>query len=131
MRTSPAETAAAATSDIFTSTFLVGHVGAPFVIGLAVGYFAKKMLRTTLFLAGAAIVLLFVAEHYGIVNITEAKLQEAASATKQAVQSSGGMLIDRLNSFTNMGSDNATTLVQNGVSGVGAIGGFFLGFKLG
>jgi len=41
-------------TDIFSSTFLIGNVGAPFVIGLAVGYFAKKMIRTALFLGGAA-----------------------------------------------------------------------------
>jgi uncharacterized membrane protein (Fun14 family) len=36
-----------------SSAFLLGNVGAPFVIGLAVGYFAKKMLRFALFLGGA------------------------------------------------------------------------------
>ena len=105
------------TADIFSSTFLIGNVGAPFVIGLAVGYFAKKMLRTALFLGGAAIVLLFVAEYYDIINITDTKLQEAASAATEAAKSSGGFLVDRL-----------TRITSKGASGVG---GFFVGFKLG
>jgi uncharacterized membrane protein (Fun14 family) len=107
----------APSTDIFSSAFLIGNVGAPFVIGLAVGYFAKKMLRTALTLGGAAIVLLFVAEYYGIIDITDAKLQHVASAATEAAKSSGGFLVNRLTSIT-----------SKGVSGVG---GFFVGFKLG
>ena len=55
-------------TDIFPSEFLLTNVGAPFVIGVAVGYFAKKMLRVALLLGGAAIVLLFMSEYYGVSN---------------------------------------------------------------
>lgn len=105
------------TTDIFSSTFLLGNVGAPFVIGMAVGYFAKKMLRTALFVGGAIIVLLFVSEYYGIVDITDANLQSAANAATEAAKNSGGFLIDRL-----------TRITSKGISGAG---GFFVGFKLG
>jgi len=115
MNTQPVD--AASSTDIFSSAFLLGNVGTPFVIGLAVGYFAKKMLRTVLFLGGAAIVLLFVAEYYDIIDITDEKLQHAASAATEAAKSSGGFLVDRLTSVT-----------SKGASGVG---GFFVGFKLG
>lgn len=115
MNTQPVD--AASSTDIFSSAFLLGNVGTPFVIGLAVGYFAKKMLRTVLFLGGAAIVLLFVAEYYGVIDITDEKLQHAASAATEAAKSSGGFLVDRLTSVT-----------SKGASGVG---GFFVGFKLG
>jgi uncharacterized membrane protein (Fun14 family) len=108
---------AASSTDIFSSIFLIGNVGAPFVIGLAVGYFAKKMLRTALFLGGAVIVLLFVAEYYDIIDITDEKLQHAATAATEAAKSSGGFLVDRL-----------TRVTSKGVSGVG---GFFVGLKLG
>ncbi len=110
-------TDAALSSDIFSSTFLVGNVGAPFVIGLAVGYFAKKMLRTALFLGGAVITLLFAAEYYDLVDITDEKLQHAATVATEAVKGSGGFLVDRLTSIT-----------SKGASGVG---GFFVGLKLG
>jgi uncharacterized membrane protein (Fun14 family) len=115
MSTHPVE--ATSSSDIFSSAFLIGNVGAPFVIGLAVGYFAKKMLRTALFLGGAAIVLMFIAEYYDIIDITDEKLQHAASAATEAAKSSGDFLVDRLASIT-----------TKGVSGVG---GFFVGLKLG
>jgi len=108
---------AAPANDIFSSAFLIGNVGAPFVIGLAVGYFAKKMLRTALFLAGAAIVLLFVAEYYGVINISDADLQHAANTATEAAKSSGGFLVNRLTSITSQG--------------VSAAGGFFVGFKFG
>ena len=107
----------APTNDIFSSTFLIGNVGAPFVIGLAVGYFAKKMLRTALFLGGAAIVLLFVAEYYNIINITDAELQHAANTATEAAKQSGGFLVDRLTRITSKGASGAA--------------GFFVGFKLG
>jgi uncharacterized membrane protein (Fun14 family) len=115
MSTHPVE--AASSTDIFSSAFLIGNVGTPFVIGLAVGYFAKKMLRTALFLGGAAIVLLFIAEYYDIIDITDEKLQHAASAATEAAKSSGDFLVDRL-----------TSISTKGVSGAG---GFFVGFKLG
>jgi uncharacterized membrane protein (Fun14 family) len=103
--------------DLFSSSFLIGNVGAPFVIGMAVGYFAKKMLRITLFVSGAAIVLLFAAEYYGIVSISDADLQHAASSATNAAKSSGDFLVHRLSSIT-----------SKGVSGAA---GFFAGFKLG
>lgn len=104
-------------TDIFSSPFLVGNVGAPFVIGLAVGYFAKKMLLMALFLGGAAIVLLFASEYYGIVHISETELQHAANAATDAAKSSSDFLVARL-----------STITAKGVSGVA---GFFTGFKLG
>ena len=108
---------ASTSTDIFSSTFLLGNVGAPFVIGLAVGYFAKKMLRTALFLGGGAIVLLFISEYYGITHISDMQLQQAANTAADAAKSSGGYLVERLSGIT-----------SKGVSGVA---GFFTGFKLG
>lgn len=104
-------------NDIFSSTFLIGNVGAPFVIGLAVGYFAKKMLRTALFLGGAVIVMMFIGESYGIIDITDAELQNAANAATKAAKDSGSFLINRLSVIT--------------TRGVSAVAGFFAGFKLG
>lgn len=104
-------------NDIFSSTFLVGNVGAPFVIGLAVGYFAKKMLKTVLFIAGAAIVVLFVAEYYGITSVNDIHLQNAASAATDAAKNSGSFLISRLSHIT--------------ARGISAVGGFYFGFKMG
>jgi uncharacterized membrane protein (Fun14 family) len=103
--------------DILSPTFLVGNVGAPFVIGLAIGYFAKKMLRTALFLAGAALVVLFVAEYYCITSVNDIHLQNAASAATNAAKDSGSFLVNRLSHIT-----------AKGVSGVA---GFYLGFKMG
>lgn len=104
-------------TDFFSQDFLIGNVGAPFVIGLAVGYFAKKMLLTALFLGGAAIVLLFVGEYYGITEISDLQLQQATDAATDAAKQSGGFLVERLSSITS--------------KGVSAAGGFFVGFRLG
>ncbi|MEB4593533.1 FUN14 domain-containing protein [Candidatus Thiothrix sp. Deng01] len=104
-------------SDILSSAFLLGNVGAPFVIGLAVGYFAKKMLRLALFLGGAAIVLLFVTEYYGITEMTDEKLQSAATAATGIAKQSGGFLMERLSHITS--------------KGVSAVAGFFVGLKIG
>ena len=104
-------------TDIFSSDFMIGNVGTPFVMGLAVGYFAKKMLLMTLFLCGAAIVLLFVSEYYGITEISDLNLQQATDSATEAVKQSGDFLVKRLSGITSRG--------------VSAAGGFFVGFKLG
>ncbi|MFI3219675.1 MAG: FUN14 domain-containing protein [Methylococcales bacterium] len=107
----------APSTDIFSSAFLLSSVGAPFIIGMAVGYFAKKMLRTALFIGGAAIVLLFVSEYYGVVQINDAGLQHAADVATDAAKSSSHFLVARLSSITS--------------KGVSASVGFFAGIKLG
>lgn len=104
-------------TDILSSTFLLGNVGAPFVIGLAVGYFAKKMLRMALFLGGAAIVLLFITEYYGITEMADDKLQHAANAATGLAKQSGGFLMERLSHITS--------------KGVSAVAGFVVGLKIG
>ena len=108
---------ALSSNDIFSSDFMIGNVGTPFVMGLAVGYFAKKMLLITLFLCGAAIVLLFVSEYYGITEISDLDLQQATDSATEAVEQSGDYLVKRLSRITS--------------KGVSAAGGFFVGFKLG
>ncbi|MGJ0515614.1 MAG: FUN14 domain-containing protein [Methylomicrobium sp.] len=108
---------AASDNDIFSAPFLLGNVGTPFVIGMAVGYFAKKMLKTALFIGGGLIVLMFAGEHYGIVSVNGAQLEHVADAATQAAKDSGSFLVDRLSTIT--------------TRGVSAVAGFSLGFKLG
>ena len=104
-------------TDIFPSEFLLTNVGAPFVIGLAVGYFAKKTLRMALFLGGAVIVLLFISEYYGVIILSRDKFGEVVNEATGGVKSFGNFLVTRLGSIT-----------SKGVSG---LGGFFVGLKLG
>jgi uncharacterized membrane protein (Fun14 family) len=101
----------------FPSEFLLTNVGAPFVIGLAVGYFSKKMLRVALLLGGAAIVLLFTSEYYGVMSLSRDKLGKVVTEATGGVKSFGDFLVTRLGSITS--------------KGVSAIGGFFVGLKLG
>lgn len=103
--------------DWLSSQFLMGSVGAPFIIGLAVGYFAKKALKVALFIAGAVIAALFAAEYYGISVINDDSLQQAASAAGGVVKQSGGYLMERLSHITS--------------KGVSASVGFVAGLKLG
>jgi len=105
------------TQDIFSAPSLIGNVGAPFLLGIAVGYFAKKMLRTALFLGGGIVVILFVAEYYGVVHISDTQLLHATDVAADAAKSSSDFLLERLSRFT--------------VKGVSATAGFVLGFKMG
>lgn len=89
--------------DYLTTDFLLGNVGAPFLIGLAVGYFAKKMFRTALFLGGAIIVGLFVAEYYGFTHISDSNLQSAASTAGQMAKTFGDFLMERLSHISSKG----------------------------
>jgi uncharacterized membrane protein (Fun14 family) len=103
--------------NIFSPDFLLVNICAPFAIGLAVGSFANKMLRTALFLAGAALVVLFVAEYYGITSVNDIHLQNAASAATNVAKDSGSFLVNRLSHIT--------------AKGVSATGGLYFGFKMG
>ena len=104
-------------TDIFPSELLLTNIGAPFVIGLAVGYFSKKMLRVALFLGGAAIVLLFISEYYGVIILPRDKFGDVVNGATGGVKSFGDFVVTRLGS-----------IASKGVSGVG---GFLVGFKLG
>jgi uncharacterized membrane protein (Fun14 family) len=104
-------------NDFLSFDFLMGHVGAPFIIGMAVGYFAKKMIRFALFIGGAAIVLLFISEYYGVATLNDNQLQHATDAVTDAAISSGNFLVQRLSSITSRGISGAV--------------GFFAGFKMG
>jgi uncharacterized membrane protein (Fun14 family) len=115
MNETPVNTAAG--TDLLSSDFLLGNVGAPFIIGAAVGYFAKKMLKVALFIGGAAIVLMFVGEYYHVIDISDDQLQNAAETVAQGAKDSGGFLVDRLTRITS--------------KGVSAVGGFAVGFKFG
>ncbi|MCX7073274.1 MAG: FUN14 domain-containing protein [Methylococcales bacterium] len=103
--------------DIFSTPSLIDNVGAPFILGLTVGYFVKKMLRIALFLSGGIVVILFIAEYYGVVNITDTQLLHATDIAASAAKDSSDFLLDRLSRFT--------------VKGVSATGGFVIGFKMG
>lgn len=103
--------------DWLSSQFLLGDVGAPFIIGIAVGYFAKKALKIALFVGGAAIVATFVFEYFGIIDISDEHLKSAADTAGGAVKSTGGFLMDRLSRITSRG--------------VSATVGFVAGLKLG
>ena len=100
-----------------TTNYMLTDVGAPFIIGLAVGYFAKKALKIALFLGGMAIVLLFVTEYYGITEVSDEGLKHVATAASDVAKQSGGFLVDRLSHITG--------------KGLSAVAGFFTGLKFG
>lgn len=105
-----------ASFDFLSTAFLFPNVGAPFLVGLAVGYLAKKALKLALFFGGAAIVLLFVSEYYGVVQINDQALEHAAQATADAASQSGSFLYQRLSELQWKGGS--------------AIAGFLAGLKL-
>lgn len=106
-----------ASLDVFSAAFLIPNVGAPFLVGLAVGYFAKKVVKIALFMGGAAVVLLFVAEYYGITKVDEQALHQSAQTAVDLASQSGNFLYDRLSHLTWKGGS--------------AVVGFLAGLKLG
>lgn len=103
--------------DIFSNAFLIDNVGSPCFLGIAVGYFAKKMFKTVLFLGGGITVILFVSEYYGVVKVSDSQLLHATNMATQLAKNSSDFLMERLSHFT--------------VKSVSATGGFALGFKMG
>ncbi|HCT98895.1 MAG TPA: hypothetical protein DF614_02110 [Methylococcaceae bacterium] len=102
--------------DILSSTALMGNVGEPFLLGFAVGYFAKKMLRFLLFLGGGIVVILFAADYYGVIHLSDSQLLHATDVAAGAAKKSSDFLLERLSQFT--------------AKGMSASGGFLLGFKM-
>ena len=97
--------------------FLLGNVGMPFIIGLAVGYFAKKTLRIALFMGGLAIVIMFATEYYGFTNLSDEGLKGATSLVVNSMQTFFGFLTERLSHITSRG--------------LSAVAGFAAGLKFG
>lgn len=106
-----------ASLDVFSAAFLLPNVGAPFVVGLAVGYFAKKVFKIALFVGGAAVVLIFIAEYYGIARVDEQALHQSAQTAVDVASQSGNFLYDRLSHLSWKGGSAAV--------------GFLAGLKLG
>lgn len=100
-----------------SGSLLTQDVGAPFFIGLAVGYFAKKVFRIALFVSGAFLVLYFVLEYFGLFTLSNETLEGAANTVSQDAQSAGSFLMNRLTGFTS--------------KGVSAAAGFLVGLKVG
>ena len=120
MNNNPVNTAAFA--DILNPDFLLGNVGGPFVIGLAVGFFAKKMLKIALFCLGAAVVALFVLQYFDFKGSHNINLQEVGDSFIGSVKHGFELLKASLST------------IQSGnkpIQGGSALAGFFVGFKLG
>ncbi len=100
-----------------SGSFLLITIGAPFLMGMAVGYFMKKTLKIGLFLLGLSIVALFVAGYYGVISISGADLTHAVEKGTSAVNRFGSFLVNSLSGL--------------GGVGVGGAAGFFVGLKMG
>ncbi|MDY0390933.1 FUN14 domain-containing protein [Desulfobulbus oligotrophicus] len=105
------------TLDFFSAAFLLPNIGAPFLVGLAVGYFAKKVFKIALLLGGAGLVLLFVTEYYGITQLDDQALHQTAQSAVDLANQSGSFLYHRLSELTWKGGS--------------AVAGFLAGLKLG
>ncbi|MCK5888405.1 MAG: hypothetical protein KAG19_00515 [Methylococcales bacterium] len=100
-----------------SSSFLLINVGAPFLIGMAVGYFVKKMLKIALFIFGMFMVFLLVTAHYGFIEINDANLTNAVQDGTSSINQFGTFLIDSLSGYK--------SIAASGVAG------FFVGLKMG
>ncbi|NKB60948.1 MAG: hypothetical protein GKR95_01985 [Gammaproteobacteria bacterium] len=97
--------------------FLFSNVGAPFLIGAAVGFFAKKAIKLVLFFGGLAIAALFFMENQGITAVDDEGLKDTASIVAEKMKELGSLLTSRLDNITG--------------KGVSAAVGFVAGFKMG
>lgn len=104
-------------TDIFSTDFLLGNVGAPFLVGVAVGLFAKKVSKIAIFVGGAMLAVLFLAESWDLISVKDGAVLDVASRAAGALKETGTLLTDRLKVMSTQGGS--------------AIAGFFVGFKAG
>jgi uncharacterized membrane protein (Fun14 family) len=92
-------------------------------LGMAIGYFAKKALKITLFLTGLALVSYLALVYTGAVPLVDVgDISPRLDETGNRLSEFGSFLFAWLSSY-----DTA----QVGSAGVGAVGGFFIGWKMG
>ena len=102
---------------LLTDSGWLTEIGPPFIIGLAVGYFAKKVFRIALFLFGALIVAAFLLDQSGLFHVAPESIEGMATTVGNEAVTAGGFLRNRLDVFSGKGLS----------AGVG----FLTGLKLG
>ncbi|MGH8547243.1 MAG: hypothetical protein ACRERU_01305 [Methylococcales bacterium] len=102
---------------------LAVSLGGGAFLGMAIGYFAKKAFKITLFLTGLVLVGYVALVYTGTVPLVEVgDISPHLDETGNRVARFGGFLFAWVSSY-----DTA----QVGSAGVGAIGGFIIGWKMG
>lgn len=86
-------------------------------IGLAIGYSFKKFVKVGLFLLGVSLMLLFAAESYDIITVSDQGVMNAGQAVLNSLGGLWNFFYDRLSQFP-----SAT---------IGAVAGLVTGFKQG
>ena len=77
---------------LFSGSSLLSELGPAFLIGLAVGYFAKKVFRIGLFLFGGLVVAAFLLDQSGIFHVAPETLESMATGVGNEAVSAGGGL---------------------------------------
>lgn len=102
---------------------LVVLLGGGVFIGLAIGFFAKKALKITLFITGFLLVSYLVLVYAGYVPLVNvADIAPHLNATGTQIGRFGSFLLAWLSSYD---------ALKVGSAGIGAVGGFYAGWKMG
>ena len=104
-------------NDLLSGSGWISELGPAFIIGLAVGYFAKKVFRIGLFLFGAIVVVSFLLDQSGLFHVSTTTLESMASGVGDEAVKAGGFLRGRLDGFSG--------------KGLSAGAGFLTGLKIG
>ena len=94
-------------------TFIAFNAGAGFVLGFAVGYALKKLVKLALVLLGLLTIVLLALEYYGIIQVNYDKF---VALVEQAM---------------NMTRSAASSIASHAVASLPFAGSFLLGFALG
>lgn len=102
---------------LLTSSGWLTEIGPPFIIGLAVGYFTKKVFRIALFLFGALIVVAFLMDQSAVFHVAPESIEGMAVTVEDEAITAGSFLRKHLDVFSG--------------KGLSAGAGFLAGLKLG
>ena len=91
-------------------------IGGSFILGAIIGYFAKKIIKILMFIAGGIATLLFYLQQQQIISINLDKLEEASNFIFTSI----------LSSFNNVTQIGGTTSL-----GIPMAGGLSAGFAIG
>lgn len=79
--------------------FLGLKLGGSFVIGFTIGYFIKKSLKIAMYIIGFQLVIFFIAEYFGLINVIDTGLIKAANGFSEGMRIFWNFLYNRLALF--------------------------------
>jgi uncharacterized membrane protein (Fun14 family) len=87
----------------FNPDLIIGNIGAPLIIGFALGYFFKKTIKFMIFILGALIAGIFVAEYFNVVQLDINMMKDAVEIIRDHLKGNYEFFFDKISKISSVG----------------------------